>query len=120
MSENKYADKANALEGILRNYLKCHYLDFYVNANDYLSDVDWRTAIIFALGFCYAKSDSNADVKDKINTFIGETLIGNSIADLVNNHERYEFNSDEEAFERVDSIIDELQGILNNSEPHKE
>ena len=120
MSENKYANKANVLEGILRSYLQCHYLDFHVKSNDYISDRDWRTAIIFALGFCYAKSDRNADVKDKINTFIGETFVGNSIADLVNNHESYGFNSDEEAFECVDSIINELKGILNNSEPHKE
>lgn len=113
-SENRVESSANRLEGLLRNYLDCHYLDFGVKANDGLTIRDWRTPIAFALGHKYKSSNNSPEVKEKIDYFLGNTIMGNHISDLVKEYEYYGFESQEKAYEAVDNIINSLEEILND------
>ena len=110
----KPLDLANTLEGILREHLDCHYTDFGVKANDNLLRYDWKSPINFALGHCYALSNHDSNVKEKIDGFLGDTLIGNHIEDLIQHHEYYTLDSEEDAYDRIEYIINELKRILED------
>ena len=109
---DKALEKATKLECILRRFLECHYSDFGVKANDDLLNQDWRSPMNFALGFKYSKSDKNPTVKKEIGYFLGNVLIGRNIDDIIKNYEREGLTSEEEAYEKVDEIIDEFEKIL--------
>ena len=104
---------ANRLETILTKYLDCHYGNFGVKANGYLDDYDWKSAIYFALGCKYGESNKDSKLKDIIDSFLGNTLKGKNMQDLVNNYEDYSFNSREEAFLYIENTIKKFQEILN-------
>lgn len=110
--DDKALEKATKLEGILRGFLECHYGDFGVKANDDLLNQDWKSPINFALGYKYAMSGRNDEVKKEIEYFLGNVLIGKSIADIIKNYENEGLSSEEEAYEKVDEIIDEFEKIL--------
>lgn len=76
-------DLANRLEGILRNYLDCGYDEFGVKANGNLDAGDWMQPIAFALGDKYSSSDRDEDLKEQIDYFLGNTLVGKNISDLI-------------------------------------
>lgn len=100
------ADKqADRLEGILRNFLNCHYLEFGVKANNTLLEYDWNSGINFALGVLYER---NPDLKDEINDFLGNVLcFGNSIQDVINKCE-----DENEGIAKVREIIDKFETLL--------
>ena len=108
---NLVLEKANRLEGVLRNFLHCDYTEFGVKANGHLDDNDWKSPINFALGYKYALSPK---MKEEIDYFLGNVLIGNSIGEIVKNYEWYGFNSKSETFKKIDDIIEELEKILNS------
>ena len=99
---NKQADR---LEGILRNFLNCHYSEFGVKANNTLLEYDWNSGINFALGVLYER---NPDLKDEINDFLGNVLyFGNSIQDVINKCE-----DEDEGITKVIEIIDKFETLL--------
>ena len=104
--------KANCLEGILRGFLDCHYNDFGVKANNSLTSNDWKSPINFALGFKYALSNKNPEVKKAIDNFLGNILIGKNIADIIENYEYQGLKNKDEAYKKIDEIIDEFEKIL--------
>ena len=106
---NPVLEKANRLEGILRSFLNCHYTEFGVKANGNLDDNDWKRPINFAWGYKYALSPT---MKEKIDYFLSDVLIGNSIGDILRKYEYYGFNSKNEAYKKIDEIIEELEKIL--------
>lgn len=112
--ENILLSYANRLEGLLIKYLDCHYLDFGVKANDGLTIRDWRTPIAFALGHKYASSNNSPEVKEKIDYFLGDVIKGKYMSEVVNEFEKYGFESQEKAYEEVDNIINSLEEILND------
>ena len=111
---NRMLDLANRLERILCQYLDCHYNDFGVKANDNLTTDDWRSPINFALGHRYACSSNDKDLKEKIDFFLGETLIGDSIGDIIKRHKDFSFPNADEAYSNIERIIDELENILKH------
>ena len=112
---NKVLSYANRLEDLLRNYLNCHYTEFGVKANNNLTDRDWKSPINFALGYCYASSNDNPEVKKEIEYFLGNELQGKSIGDVVNNYEHYGFTTQEEAYEYIHETLEALRGILSKA-----
>ena len=110
--EGKVLKYGNKLEGILRSYLNCEYHEFGVKSNDNLTKYDWRSPINFALGYKYAQSNKDENVKRKIEYFLGNVLIGSSISDVVNQYEYYEFSNEDEAYEKVEDIIAEFDKLL--------
>ncbi len=108
----KVLELANRLESILKGYLNCGYNDFGVKANGFLDASDWKSAVCFALGDKYASLNRNNDAKQQIDFFLGNIFEGNSIADLIDNYEYYGYKSQEEAYIKVDNIIDEIERIL--------
>ena len=99
---NKQADR---LEGVLRNFLNCHYSEFGVKANNTLLEYDWNSGINFALGVLYER---NPDLKDEINDFLGNVLyFGNSIQDVINKCE-----DENEGIAKVKEIIDKFEALL--------
>ena len=99
---NKQADR---LEGVLRNFLNCHYSEFGVKANNTLLEYDWNSGINFALGVLYER---NPDLKDEINDFLGNVLyFGNSIQDVINKCE-----DENEGIAKVIEIIDKFEALL--------
>lgn len=103
---------ANELEGLLRNYLKCHYTEFGAKANDNLSLYDWRTPIAFALGCKYGQSNFDPNVKETIDYFLGNEFKGNNISDIITNYSEYNFASQEDAYDYVEGTIRRLREIL--------
>jgi len=110
--EDKVLKYGNILEGILRSYLKCGYHEFGVKSNDNLTQYDWRSPINFALGYKYAQSNNDEKVKREIEYFLGNVLIGNSISDVINQYEYDDHSNEDEAYEKVENIIAELDKIL--------
>ena len=106
-------ERANKLERVLRDYLQCNYTDFGVKANGRLDTQDWLSPVNFALGFKYAESGSNSDVKEWINDFLGNRFYGLNMNDLVSNFDEYGFKTKEKALEYIDDIIEELTRILD-------
>ena len=106
------SDLANRLEGILRSYLKCDYDDFGVKANGNLDHGDWVQPIAFALGDKYASSDRDEEIKEQIDYFLGNTLEGKHISDLISNYAYYGYESEQEAIDKVKHIIDEVERLL--------
>lgn len=105
-------DLANRLEGILRRYLNCGYDEFGVKANGNLNEGDWGQPIAFALGDKYAASGRNEDLREQIDYFLGNTLEGKNISDLVSEYEYYGYNNQKEAFDKANEIIDEVERLL--------
>lgn len=113
MSEQKnILDYANKLERLLEKYLDCDYHDFGVKANGHLADEDWKSAINFALGYRYATSDKNEKMKDDINYFLGNELIGKNMSDLIHNYEHYAFDSKDAVYDYIEDTINKLENIL--------
>lgn len=97
---------ASRLEGILRKYLKCHYLDFGVKANNNLLKYDWNSPMNFALGVLYSH---NLELKNEINNFLGNELyIGKNIEDVIS-----QFDTREEGICEVEKIINHFEELLN-------
>lgn len=113
MNNSRAVEYANRLEGILRKYLKCHYTEFGVKANDNLLSEDWKSPINFALGFRYASSDMDETVREDIEDFLGNQLIGKSIGDIISRYDYYAYESEEEAYKAIEQIINRLQEILD-------
>ena len=110
---NMVLEKANRLEGILREFLDCHYIDFGVKANDNLTSNDWKSPINFALGFKYALSNKSPEVKEAIDNFFGFLFVDEkSIGDVIRNYKYQGFKSKYEAYKRIDEIISEFEKIL--------
>ena len=99
---NKQADR---LEGVLRNFLNCHYSEFGVKANNTLLEYDWNSGINFALGVLYER---NPNLKDEINDFLGNVLyFGSSIQDVIKKCE-----DENEGIAKVKEIIDKFEALL--------
>ena len=105
--ENMALKYAMKLEGILCEYLDCNCHEFGVKANFDLVNKDWRGPINFALGYKYANSNNDKNMKKEINFFLGDILLGSSISDLVNQYENKDV-----AYKRIDEIIVEFEKIL--------
>ena len=103
---------ANKLEGLLRRYLNCDYTEFGVKANDNLLSYDWKSPICFALGHKYAQSHNDKKTKDEIDTFLGNTLQGQNVSDLVDRYEYYGFDTKEDALKAAENIIKSVEKIL--------
>lgn len=110
--QNRVLGYANKLEHILRQYLNCGYNDFRVKANDYLTTYDWKSPINFALGCRYGSSNQDPEVKKDIDYFLGNEFQGQSIGDVVERYEYYNFDTKEAAFEYIDKTIEHLKKIL--------
>lgn len=110
--ENKVLDYAIKLEGILRRYLQCDYTEFGVKANDNLIKYDWKSPINFALGYRYASSEKDPEVKKKIDNFLGNEFEGQSIGEILEKYEYYGYDSKDAALEYVQKVIDDLEKIL--------
>ena len=113
MSNSRASEYANRLEVILREYLKCHYTEFGVKANDNLLSGDWKSPINFALGFRYASSDMDDTVRKDIDDFLGNELIGKNISDIISKYDSYANESEEDAYEAIEQIINRLCKILD-------
>lgn len=111
-NQNKVLDYATKLENILRHYLGCGYTEFGVKANDNLTRYDWQSPINFALGYRYASSNKASKVKEDIDHFLGNVLVGQSIGDVVEKYEYYGYDSPEAAFEYIENTIEQLRKIL--------
>lgn len=109
---NEIQALGNRLEGILSSYLDCNYNDFGVKSNDYLTKQDWKSPIYFALGYKYAQSKRDADVKREIDYFLGDIFIGQSIEDVIIKYNYYGFLDKDEAYSVVEDIIDNVEKIL--------
>lgn len=97
--------QADRLEGILRNFLNCHYSEFGVKANNTLLEYDWNSGINFALGVLYER---NPNLKDEINDFLGNVLyFGSSIQDVIKKCE-----DENEGIAKVKEIIDKFEALL--------
>ncbi len=48
-----------------------------------------------------------------IDSFLGNKLIGESVADLVNNYKSYSFSNKDEVYSYINTIIKELEMLLN-------
>ncbi len=93
------------LERILRTYLKCHYLEFGVKANDNLLKRDWNSPMNFALGVLYSH---NPELKNKINNFLGNELcIGKNMEDVIS-----QFDTREKGICEVEKIINHFEELL--------
>ena len=92
---------ANKLEGLLRRYLNCDYTEFGVKANDNLLHK-------------YAQSHNDKKTKDEIDTFLGNTLQGQNVSDLVDRYEYYGFDTKEDALKAAENIIKSVEKILFN------
>ena len=103
---------AQRLEGILRKHLDCHYLDFGIK-NDNLLRYDWKSPVNFALGHRYAISNHDSKVKEDIDYFLGNIFIGEHIEDVINRHDHYGLESQENALNRVEEIITEIKRLLS-------
>ncbi|MBE6104983.1 hypothetical protein [Anaerovibrio lipolyticus] len=103
---------ASRLEGILRDYLKCHYTEFNVKANDNITFGCWREPIIFALGYKYAQSGDKEVVKAAIEELWGNDLIGENISEICQSYTKYGFESEEKAYDKIKEIIDTFENIL--------
>lgn len=103
---------ANKLEGILREYLGCHYTEFGVKANGDLDHTDWQSPINFALGCRYQESGRDPQVKKEILDFLGNQLWGPNMGDIITRYDYYNFASVEEAYQYLEKTIDELRRIL--------
>lgn len=114
MPENRALNLARRLEEILRRTLSCHYTEFEVKANDDLLN-DWKSPINFALGYCYAKTNDDPDVKNRITDFLGNDFIGEGINDVIVRFEWHGLKSEEDAYKKIESIIDEVESILKHS-----
>lgn len=110
---NELLMRADRLEGILRGYLNCNYVDFGVKANGGLDTSDWIGPINFALGYKYKEANLNPAVKERIDDFLGNRFYGGCINDLLSNLDYYNFESVDDALDEVDAIIDEVEDILN-------
>lgn len=110
--ENKVLKYGNKLEGVLRRYLNCGYHEFGVKSNDNLTMKDWRSPINFALGYRYAQSNNDEDVKKEIEYFLGDVLIGNSIDDVIKQLNYWGFKDEDEAYDHIENIINKLEQIL--------
>lgn len=103
---------ATKLERILSNYLKCEFNDFGIKANDNLLKYDWKSPVYFALGYKYGKSNNAPKVKEIIDNF-REIFIGDNLIDAIEEFKSNNLNStDEEAYQKIENIINELQKIL--------
>lgn len=118
---------ANRLEGILTKYLDCNWSNFGVKANNDLLRYDWKSPINFALGVSYER---NRYLKNDIDLFLGNTLMYNSIEDVIDTtiKEELENINEEETTEKelqeirekgykkgleiANKIIDELEKLL--------
>lgn len=110
--ENRALSLGNRLEGILRGFLDCGYNEFGVKSNDNLTKTDWRSPINFALGYKYAQSNRDENIKREIEYFLGNILVGISIGDVINKYEYYGYPNVDTAYEEVEHIIDEFESIL--------
>ena len=109
---NRNLSYGNRLEGILRSYLNCNYCEFGVKSNNNLTTTDWRSPINFALGYRYAQSNNDEDVKKRIEYFLGDELIGFSIEDITKLYKHYGLSDENEAYKKIENIINELEKIL--------
>lgn len=109
---SKILEFGNKLEGILRSHLSCDYTEFGVKSNDKLTKLDWKSPINFALGYKYTQSKRAADVKNEIDYFLGDVLVGDSIEDGITRYEYYGFSDEHEAYKAVENIIDNVEKIL--------
>jgi len=112
MNEKSVLSYANKLEGLLRQYLDCHYTDFGVKANDNLTSGDWKSPVNFALGYRYASSNSDPNVKESIDYFLGNEFQGENIGDIIDKYDYYGFGSVDEAYDYIDKTIESLRKIL--------
>lgn len=111
---DKALSLANELEGTLRNYLDCHYTEFGVKANDNLLTGDWKSPINLALGHKYGKSNNSLELKGKIDYFVGNTLQGKNIQDVIQNYDYYNFDTQDDAYKYIKDTISELNNILQS------
>lgn len=113
MNNDKITELATTLEGVLRNYLNCHYTDFGIKANDNLINNDWKSPVYFSLGHKYAMSNNSPEIKRKIDDFLGNDFIGKNIKDIIDNYSYYDFEDTTEAYNHIEYIIDSLKKILS-------
>lgn len=111
--QNELLSRAQKLESILRDTLRCNYGDFGIKANNNLLSKDWKTPISFVLGYKFANSD-NSDIHSKISYFMGNLLTGENIRDFYDNYQKYGYNSQSEALTGIDDIIKEIDNILKS------
>ena len=111
--ENQILKYGNRLEGILRRYLNCGYHEFGVKSNNNLTTSDWRSPINFALGYKYAESNNNDNVKKEIEYFLGDVLIGKSFCDVIERLDYYGFENETEAYEAINKIIESFEEIID-------
>ncbi|EHO79962.1 hypothetical protein [Fusobacterium ulcerans] len=109
---NNTLEYANRLEELLCRYLKCSFEDFGIKANNNLLIHDWKSPINFALGYAYAASGNNKELKMKIDYFLGNILKGESIEKLIENYEYHGYTCEEDAFNYINSTIEALEKIL--------
>ena len=104
---------ANELEGVLRNYLNCHYTEFGVKANGNLDSSDWKSPVNFALGYKYAESNNDPAIKQEIDYFLGNDFYGENMGDIVGRYNYYNFNSENDACNYIKRTIDNIKRILS-------
>lgn len=109
---NRVSEYADELEGLLCKYLNCGYHEFGVKANNNLTTYDWQSPIYFALGHLYGVSGNNGTLRNQINDFLGNKLMGKSIGDVVEKYEYYGFESTDEAFNYIENTIKALRNLL--------
>ena len=109
MNNDDITQLDNKLEGVLSKYLQCGSNDFGVKANYNLIKNDWKSPINFALGHKYAMSNNDSSLKSRIEYFLGDSLLGENISDIIQNYEHYALESKEEAYK----YIKELEEILD-------
>lgn len=105
---NKYSLN---LEGILRNYLKCHYTDFSIKS-ELLLTLSWVKPISFALGHKYAYA--TVQRKNDIKSFLENELKGVNIKDLVEHSEYYCLGDVNGALEYISQIVKKIQYLLSD------
>ncbi|WP_410689717.1 hypothetical protein [Campylobacter lari] len=105
---NKYSSN---LEGILRNYLKCHYTDFGIK-NKLLLGQSWAKPINFVLGVKYAHA--TVQRKNDIKYFLENELKGVNIKDLVERSEYYCLGNANEALKYISQIIQKINYLLSD------
>ena len=112
MSENIVLELSIRLEGVLRTYLHCEYSDFGVKANGNIDSGTWKNPIWFALGHRLGKSGNDEKLKNEIDFFLDNELIGKNIGSIINDYAQEGFDSREEAIEEVERLIDEIERLL--------
>lgn len=115
--ENDFSEKIKNLslnlEGILRKYLQCHYLDHDVKC-ELLLKLDWKKPIKFALEKKYNSPATNQDTKNKINIFMQNNFKGENIDDLITNKKSYGFKNKEESLEYIEATIATIEKLLSS------